>query len=651
MTTPDPQLSYGSDDDGASGPAVRVTDNVKEAEGSFITPEGESTSFFAGIDDQQPPAGGRVVGGGGTAGPISGSGHSGFSPSGLVESYEPRSKLPGGPPPPSEGPDGGSSTSDPPLPPVDSPGASGGGDFVPPVTSGGDAVRERFVAEAEAANHRFHADWFDNVATATPEELDAARAVVPSRPYVPPDTQQLVEQAAESAGRGDLQGRLNLADAAAGKIMDDPIVGSEYVFRDQAQYVLDGLNPGERAMDAPDFAAAERRAAEIATQRAAALRQQEVEQFSQQVAPASSEQLHSAADTYRQQADVLRERLNEAGPVPDQHLLDQFNHSRRLADAYSSAAHLADADTAVRQASARLDQVKANPLPNSGDITAAQSGLNATLRDFNERKDAYESLLDDWRRGPQSPPPDPSSRLDGDSLSASGGSQARILPGVSRDVDLRGFERAVDLGHKGFEDAVNLGHEPPLQPEQPGGNNRSESLLYRQRQAEQYYRSAAAFRRVIEQNPEMPEAARHYYTDTAAHFDELGLKCQQWSDGENSGATGSAGAGLPGGFGGRASGSFLVNDQEQVHALADRIDTIVGRQKENLQQVRSLIAEVGETSSGATSAGFVQQAGQLQEDLERHLQVTGSLPQLLRDGTDEQAAVQNQLRQRLERTI
>ena len=117
---------------------------------------------------------------------------------------------------------------------------------------------------------------------------------------------------------------------------------------------------------------------------------------------------------------------------------------------------------------------------------------------------------------------------------------------------------------------------------------------------------------------------------------------------ENSGATGSAGAGVPGGFGGRASGSFLVNDPEQVHVVADRIDDIVGRQKQNLRKVRSLIAEVGETSSGATSAGFVQQAGQLQEDLERHLQVTGSLPQLLRDGTDEQAAVQNQIAQHFE---
>ena len=105
--------------------------------------------------------------------------------------------------------------------------------------------------------------------------------------------------------------------------------------------------------------------------------------------------------------------------------------------------------------------------------------------------------------------------------------------------------------------------------------------------------------------------------------------------------------GVPEGFGGGTSGALLVNNHGEVHAAADRIDTIAARQQEIGQQMQSIVAQNRQTSSGATSTAFEQTATPAIARGLRVQQTAQQLSQLLREATDEQAAVQNQIAQQL----
>ena len=105
--------------------------------------------------------------------------------------------------------------------------------------------------------------------------------------------------------------------------------------------------------------------------------------------------------------------------------------------------------------------------------------------------------------------------------------------------------------------------------------------------------------------------------------------------------------GVPEGFGGGTSGALLVNNHGEVHAAADRIDTIAARQQEIGQQMQSIVAQNRQTSSGATSTDFEQTATPAIARGLRVQQTAQQLSQLLREATDEQAAVQNQISQQL----
>ena len=105
--------------------------------------------------------------------------------------------------------------------------------------------------------------------------------------------------------------------------------------------------------------------------------------------------------------------------------------------------------------------------------------------------------------------------------------------------------------------------------------------------------------------------------------------------------------GVPEGFGGGTSGALLVNNHGEIHAAADRIDTIAARQQEIGQQMQSIVAQNRQTSSGATSTAFEQTATPAIADGLRVQQTAQHMSHVLRQATDEQAAVQNQIAQQL----
>ena len=105
--------------------------------------------------------------------------------------------------------------------------------------------------------------------------------------------------------------------------------------------------------------------------------------------------------------------------------------------------------------------------------------------------------------------------------------------------------------------------------------------------------------------------------------------------------------GVPEGFGGGTSGALLVNNHGEIHAAADRIDTIAARQQEIGQQMQSIVAQNRQTSSGATSTAFEQTATPAIADGLRVQQTAQHMSHVLRQATDEQTTVQNQIAQQL----
>ena len=111
---------------------------------------------------------------------------------------------------------------------------------------------------------------------------------------------------------------------------------------------------------------------------------------------------------------------------------------------------------------------------------------------------------------------------------------------------------------------------------------------------------------------------------------------------------GSGNSGASGGLSGGTSGSMLVNDPQQVHVFAGRVDTIAARQQEISQQMQSIVAQHSQTSSGATSTAFEQTATPAITRGLRVQQTAQHMSQLLRQATDEQTTVQNQIAQQFE---
>ena len=93
---------------------------------------------------------------------------------------------------------------------------------------------------------------------------------------------------------------------------------------------------------------------------------------------------------------------------------------------------------------------------------------------------------------------------------------------------------------------------------------------------------------------------------------------------------------------------MLVSDPEQVRAFAYHVDTIAARQEEIGQQMQSIVAENSQTSSGATSTAFEQTATPAITRALHVQQTAQHMSQLLRQATDEQTTVQNQIAQQFE---